>query len=481
FDTGRRAPLYGGTAAFVVQGLSTGYYLFFFAPVLLGYALWEMGTRGRLADRATWLAMVVSGALALAGVLPFLLPYAEARAHFGLTRPFEEVLAFSANLLAYVNAPPQVHVWGGILNQHPQPEGDLFPGAVPLVLALAAFVIWLARYAAAARQVPLAAHPRGRQVVRWLVAATAVAGVGIVFVAVTGGIAWDIGGLPVRVTSVRRALKWFVLFGAAALFLAARLRTTPLPPGRDLTPFFVAATVFSVWMSLGPQPYMGAVRLDGMSLYGFFFDWVPGYDGLRVPARFAMVATLTLAGAAAAPLAAMARWGRTGGFVMAAIAVVFLGEAYAVPSAMNLSWRSGTRYAEPWPAVHRLNEGPLAYRHVLLMPADTVLLELPFGEPAWDLRYVYYAGLHGKRIVNGYSGYFPDGYQARSARLSNVWRDLDAAWTAATTAGATHILVHERAFTEQEGPAVSAWVGASGGRQVAEFSDGDKLFALPVR
>ncbi len=37
FDTGRLTALAGGVAAFVVQGLSTGYYLFYFAPVLGGY------------------------------------------------------------------------------------------------------------------------------------------------------------------------------------------------------------------------------------------------------------------------------------------------------------------------------------------------------------------------------------------------------------------------------------------------------------
>ena len=41
------------------------------------------------------------------------------------------------------------------------------------------------------------------------------------------------------------------------------------------------------------------------------------------------------------------------------------------------------------------------------MPEGTTLLELPFGDQAWDLRYVYYAGLHGKPIVNGYSGTSP--------------------------------------------------------------------------
>lgn len=481
FDTGRRRALAGGTAAFVVQGLSTGYYLFFFAPLLLGYALWEMATRGRLRDGATWLMMIASGGMAVLCMLPFLLPYAEARAHFGFTRPFEEVLAFSANLLAYLNAPPQLHVWGGILNQHPQAEGDLFPGAVPLALALAAVALWLRRYVAAAWRVPLIAHPRGRALLRWLVIATAVAGLAGVLVALTGGFSWDVAGVPVRVTSVRRTLKWLVLFGASSLVVVARLRTRALPSSFDLTPFFAAATVFGVWMSLGPQPYAGAVRLDGMSLYGVFFDWVPGYDGLRVPARFAMVATLALAAASSTALARIAQWRRTGSLVLALVAVAFLAEAYAVPVPMNLTWSSSDRYTEPWPTVHRLNDGPLAYRHVLLMPSDTVLLEMPFGDQAWDLRYVYYAGLHGKPIVNGYSGYFPDGYRGRAARLSQLWRDGDAAWTAVTTAGATHVLVHERGYPPPEGPAVSQWVTSRGGRLAAEFSDGDKLFTLPRR
>ncbi len=79
FDTGRLTALGGGVAAFVVQGLSTGYYLFYFAPVLGGYALWEMAARRRLRHRPTWLAMLAAAVVAVAASLPFLLPYLEAR------------------------------------------------------------------------------------------------------------------------------------------------------------------------------------------------------------------------------------------------------------------------------------------------------------------------------------------------------------------------------------------------------------------
>lgn len=163
------------------------------------------------------------------------------------------------------------------------------------------------------------------------------------------------------------------------------------------------------------------------------------------------------------------------------MALLFLAESYAVPMAENLSWDSGPRYEKPWPSIHRLNEGPLAYRHLLAMPDDTVVLELPFGDQAWDLRYVYYAGLHGKRIVNGYSGYFPEGYRARAARLATLWNDHAAAWEAVTSSGATHVLLHFKAYHPNEAPAVAAWLDAYGARAIVGFDDGDVLYTLPRR
>ena len=480
FDTSRLRALAWGTAAFAVQGLSSGYYLFFFAPVLLGYALWEMWVRRRLLDLRTWLAMTAATGAALACLLPFLLPYAEARTTFGFTRPYGEVVSFSADLFAYLNAPPQLYLWGPILNHYPQPEGDLFPGAVPIVLGVIAIVLWLYRSSAGSRGVPLADRASRNPLVRTLMALAVLAGLGAALIAVTGGYMWDVGGLTLRMTSVRRALTYACLMSAAALMASPRLRAAARAQAHDLTPFLVAATVFAVVMSLGPVARAGGLRVAGLSMYAMFFDWVPGYDGLRTPARFAMVAALMLSLLSGPVLTAMARWRRVGTLALTLVASLFLAEAYAVPMPVNLTWSASPKFAPPWPSLFRLNEGPLVYRSVLLMPADTVLLELPFGDQGWDLRYVYYAGLHGKRIVNGYSGYFPGGYQARAARLTDLWHDTDAAWTALTSAGATHVVVHERAYRSPEGAAVSAWAAVHGARLMAEFADGDKLFQLPA-
>ncbi len=478
FDTGRVTPLAGGVAAFVVQGLSTGYYLFYFAPVVAGYVLWEMTVRGRLRHRTTWLAMAAAGGASVGAMLPFLLPYLEAKTTFGLTRPFGEVLGLSADLFAYVTAPERLHFWGPRLDGHRQTEGDLFFGAVPAVLAVCAVGVWGWQAWRAGRAKASATGTTDRRE-RLLLALTAVCFVAAIVLAVTGGYTGEIAGIPIRFTSGLRALGAGLLCFALALWYSPRLRTSVRAHPADLTPFLVMALAFAVLMSLGPVPRANGVRLGGLSLYAAFYEWVPGYDGLRVPARFAMVAAALIAPLAAYALAPLARRGRAGTLWLGLIGALFLAESYAAPLPVNLNWQAGTRYATPWDAVHRLNIGPLAYRHLLAMPAETVVLELPFGDVAWDLRYVYYAGLHGQRIVNGYSGYFPDGYRARGVRLAAPWTNPGAAWTAVTTSGATHVLVHERAFRSAEGPVVSAWLDAMGATRTVAFDDGDVLFVVP--
>ena len=478
FDTGRLTALAGGVAAFVVQGLSTGYYLFYFAPVLGGYALWEMAVRTRLRHRPTWVAMVTAAVVATAATVPFLLPYLEAKSTFGLTRHIDEVQGLSADLFAYLNAPPQLYFWGPRLNRYPQPEGDLFFGAVPLVLALLAVGLWLWQAWRAGRGRPLALGTTNRRVTV-LLGLTLVSVAVAIALALTGGYTGEVAGITIRLTNVRRAMLVATALFALVLWYSPRVRTGVTAHPGDLTPLFVLAFVFAVVMSLGPMPKAGGMKLSGLGLYAAFFEWVPGYDGLRVPARFAMVAAAMLAPLAAYALAPLARRGVAGTLTLALVSTVFLAESYAVPMPVNLNWDTGPRYAMPWNAVHRLNDGPLAYRHLLAMPADTVVMELPFGDAAWDLRYVYYAGLHGKRIVNGYSGYFPEGYRARAARLASVWQDPAAAWQSVATAGASHVLVHARAYHSPEDQAILTWLDTMGARRVVAFEDGDWLFALP--
>lgn len=478
FDTRSRLALAGGALAFLVQGLSSGYFLFFFAPVLASYVVWEIAVRGLARDWRTWRDVGVSGALTVGGALPFLLPYAQAQAQFGHARALDDLAPYSADLLTYLSAPPQMRLWGPVLTRFAQAEGGIFLGAVPAVAAAIAIALWLYRVRRDRAARP-ATSSRDR-LARWLFVGAAVFAAAALAVALDGGRVWQLAGVTLRMTSPWRPLEYGLVLVVAAVGISPPLRAAIRAQRADLTPWLAIAIVFAVVMSLGPHPRIGGDRVASLGVYEFFFDHVPGYEGLRVPARFGMVVGCLVAVLAGVSLARLART-KHGSAALAAIGLLFLVEAHAAPVDVNLSWRSSERFEAPWPAVRPLNEGPLAYRHALLMPASTVLLELPFGDEGWDLRYVYYAGLHGKRIVNGYSGYFPLGYAARTAALTTIWNDRDAAWRSLTTSTATHVLVHERAYPRQEGPALSGWLESQGAKREATFADGDVLLALPSR
>ncbi len=68
------------------------------------------------------------------------------------------------------------------------------------------------------------------------------------------------------------------------------------------------------------------------------------------------------------------------------------------------------------------------YARVRALPAGTAITEFPFGDAAWEIRYVYYAAAHWKPITNGYSGSFPANYNERVARLQRIATDPEAAW-----------------------------------------------------
>ena len=55
-------------------------------------------------------------------------------------------------------------------------------------------------------------------------------------------------------------------------------------------------------------------------------------------------------------------------------------------------------------------------RLVATLPAGSVIVELPLGEPAFDVRYMYYSTRHWRRLVNGYW------VGCRPALNSSTWR-----------------------------------------------------------
>jgi hypothetical protein len=157
-----------------------------------------------------------------------------------------------------------------------------------------------------------------------------------------------------------------------------------------------AIAAIALLLSCGIEPTAWSVHLPIGGLYQLLFNLLPGFDGIRVPARLAVVVLLAAAVLAGIGVSALLRdrrpaiaWALTG-----VLAVTILLEGYAAPLPLAFVGRGGRpdRSAYNWIRDHA--PGP-----ILEMPdGDLAPLLQPFG-------YEYQTLFHGQPIVNGSSGY----------------------------------------------------------------------------
>jgi hypothetical protein len=442
FNTGRLLPLACAALAWIAQNLSSGYYLLFFAPIIAFYLAWELTTRHRWRDARTVIGLAVTCAVAVLVTTPFFLPYLELRALGFERRSIAETQQFSADVYGYLTADINLWLWGSVFRAWPKPEGSVFPGLTIAALAL---------FAAARRTRPIVLIPIA------------------VLLPLMAGVVIRLPGL--RIASLSRALIVVAVATAALLIASRRARTHIVEWLCTPAGCFAVVTLFAIVMSLGPAIHArGRVVLE-TNLYTFFYRFVPGYDGLRVPARFAMIAALGLAvlcGLAVDQL--RAKW------VSLLAGILIVAEALG-PVPMNLNSPNYLRTGlTPLPLLQR--NPPPVYRIIGSLPADAVVLELPLGEPAFDLRYMFFSTTHWRRLVNGYSGGSPADYERLDQTLQDTLIRPDRALAAVRTlARPTHIVVHETYYDGDRGPQMSAWVRAHGGVELGFFG-GDRVFSF---
>ena len=485
FDTGRRRALGWGALALVVQNLSCGYYLLYFSPFAAAYVLAEMTARGLWGSHRAWRDLALAGVAVIAVTVPFFVPYLSLRDLQPSTRTLPEVSRYSADVYAYLTAFSEHPIWGG-LQAFPKPEGQLFPGLAALLLAAIGIAF---RWSGASEDAPLRKQDMPLRERTWgrvfrparpvIAVLSIVAAAHIVlFVAVLFGrrFAVDFGAGVLRISDATQLLIRAAIAVALVLILSPRARagvaTFLWPRGA-----WLVAALIAVWLSLGPSPASMGRPLDLASPYRVLYDVVPGFDGVRAPARFWMVGLLAvsvLGGFAAARLA-----GRPAGrAVLAAAWLLCLAEARVSPFVVNgMSPVAG--FNGPEARLRPLGAAPSVYAAVARQPSATVLVELPLGQPDFDLRAMYFSTLHWRKLVNGYSGFTPVHYGPLVAALGGTAVDGDRAWTALRDAGATAVIVHEGAYPNGAGERLTIALRAHGARETARDGS-DVLLSLPT-
>ena len=127
--------LFGAASFFILQFYSCGYYglfLAFFVGIFLLLAWWRAGPSGF--DLLGKFAVFFLFSLMM--ILPGYLPYLKLRRDFGFTRPLEEAVFFSADMLTYLIHPLENRLWGKALQHFGSRKGDLFMGLTAFLLTL---------------------------------------------------------------------------------------------------------------------------------------------------------------------------------------------------------------------------------------------------------------------------------------------------------------------------------------------------------
>ncbi len=280
----RRAAWLG--VAFLMNGLTCiNWFLMTLGPFALSAAL--LVVRYRLyRERAFWMRGLLALAAASFLLLPFMWPYYMANKLYGFRRDPEEVMRHSAGLVDWLTARGYNRVWNGMGNGLAGVQATLFPGLLPLLLALAA--ILLVSQISSRTPQPLGEGTDGVSSRRWLYLLDALcliaASVAIIAAGYSAAVTADRAlvfltvALVARLTlSYPRLLRW-----AQGCNLIQSMQSE-----RRSDAFWLGV----IWAGFGFVCSFGM----GIYLYRVLYDLVLPLQSLRAPYRAAMICYLGLA------------------------------------------------------------------------------------------------------------------------------------------------------------------------------------------
>jgi hypothetical protein len=231
--------------------------------------------------------------------------------------------------------------------------------------------------------------------------------------------------------------------------------------------FYPLLAAAGVVLSLGPW-----ASLAGRSLplpYLLLYEAVPGFKGLRAPARFSVLVALGLALLAALGAASLVAAARRRGAGRAAAATAALLAAVAVDAAIS------DVPATPVPVGAAV---PPVYRWLAGQPPATPLVELPL-RPDTDNPSLYFSTYHWQPVLNGSSGFQPPGN--RRLRLAARRLPDPEAATELREVGLRLVVLHLDGWPGAGREAVQARFDASPELQLVATFGSDLVYGLVER
>ena len=193
-----------------------------------------------------------------------------------------------------------------------------------------------------------------------------------------------------------------ILFAALGLIVGGRRRGAGAP-------------LALLWIVLG---VVGSLGLHAF-FHRFLFAHVPGFQAIRVPARWANIAYVGMSMLIAYAVSSISNWRRPAAYV---VAIAFLLELRAAPIRWFMS----------------IPEMPPVYR--ALAAQDVRIASLPMALGDYDYLYMLRATAHHRPMVNGISGFAPP----VTVQLADLWTNhkYDEMLDELQRIGVNRIVVH---------------------------------------
>jgi hypothetical protein len=387
----RWAVLFGLTL--LMNGLTNVHWLLF-GTMAAGIATLLLALLAGKRSIRFWIPLVASTAVAMALLVPVLLPYRTVSKLYGMHREIGEVMEGSAIWSDWLYASNRNATWGKFPDwSKTKPERLLFPGLMPLLLTAAGLVLYRRRE----EESTIVIEPPPRTSDRWL----RVLDVAIVLslvLAYVGSVTqhYELHIGRVRLFSIGSADVPFVLAlvltlvrltfafprawrGARSLRVAVRESRFPLELWLGV-----------IWIAIGVLGSFGLNAFFHTALY----HRIQAFQSLRVPARWAMIAYVGLIVTGAYGVTALLRdrRGRVRVLIIAALAV-----ATFLDVRTRIVWEHDTA-VEP------------VYRWLAQLKPNGPLLELPMNDTMLEYIYTGRDAVHHAETFNGASGFYPPLY-----------------------------------------------------------------------
>ncbi|HUJ14817.1 MAG TPA: hypothetical protein VL284_13615 [Thermoanaerobaculia bacterium] len=421
----------GFGAALLMNGLTNLHY-FLFGTLAAAIAIVVLAFVDRRSGWHFWLRLLVAGAIALALMIPVLLPYKTVSEVYHMTRTADEVEFFSATWSDWLHPTYWSATYGRFASPEDKfPERHLFPGLMVLFLTAAALLVGDKR-----ERVPPAL--RALDVL-------------IVLLAILS--AW-------RAMSPKHTADVVFTALVIAIFIRLWLRRPVAWRGGLRLP--IAFWIGVLWVGIG---VIGSLGMHAF-FHSLLYHRVSAFHGIRVPARWASIAYVGLALTAGFGASVLIRRRTMPLFTLLLVLAI-----------LDVRPRPGWEYA--------ITDVDPVYRWLRDASYRGAVVELPVEEGWIEWQYLLSQTFHHRLLVNGTSGYDPpDDAKLRKLTSEKIW--TSELTSHLQNAGASIVIVHDD-WLRGAGNTAHAWLRnelASGRlvflRRFDHRNGGDFVFAIPA-